>query len=203
MNPDKFAKTTYPINDLSRIRWSPRAFDTKPVEQDKIRSILEAARWSPSAGNEQPWRFMIGFRPDETWAKIFDTLDEGNKVWAGSVPVLIVSIGKKVRGRKNSPYPHFQYDTGQSVAHLSLEATHQGLFVHQMAGFDADMAARVFDIPPDHQPLTVIAVGYIADPSSLPEDLKERELAVRTRKDFDEFVFSVTFGQKSTLFYEK
>jgi len=59
MNSRKFAKTLYPVNDLSRIRWSPRAFSEKPVEKDKIRSILEAARWSPSAGNEQPWHFVV------------------------------------------------------------------------------------------------------------------------------------------------
>jgi len=203
INTGKFAKTIYDINNLSKIRWSPCAFDTKPVEKDKIRSILEAARWSPSSGNEQPWRFMIGFRKDETWEKIFETLDEGNKIWVKSVPVLLLSIGKKTRGRKSSPYPHFQYDTGQSAAHLTFEATNQGLYAHQMAGFDPEMAVREFNIPSDHQPLTVIAIGYIADPSSLPSDLQERELAERKRKGFDELVFSVTFGQKSNLFYEK
>ena len=203
MNSEKVTKTIYPVNDLSKIRWSPRAFDEKPVEKEKIRSILEAARWSPSAGNEQPWRFMIGFRNDETWQKIFETLDEGNKVWVKPVPVLILSIGKKVWSQNNTPYAHFQYDTGQSVAHLTFEAMNQGLFVHQMAGFDPEKAMIAFAIPPDHQPLTVIALGYIADPSSLPADLKERELAERKRKDFDELVFSVSFGQKSNLFYEK
>ena len=203
MNSEKFAKTIYPVNDLSKIRWSPRAFAGKPVEEKKIRSILEAARWSPSSGNEQPWRFMIGFREDETWQKIFKTLDESNKVWVRSVPVLLLCIGKKVRSRNNAPYAHFQYDTGQSVAHLTFEATYQGLFVHQMAGFDPDLAIREFEIPPDHQPLTVIALGYIGDPSSLTDKLKERELSVRKRKDFDELVFSGIFGQKSNLFYEK
>jgi nitroreductase len=203
MNSEKFAKTIYHVNDLSKIRWSPRAFAGKPVEKEKIRSILEAARWSPSAGNEQPWRFMIGFREDETWRKIFETLDEGNKVWVRSVPVLLLCIGKKVWSRNNTPYAHFQYDTGQSAAHLTFEATHQGLFVHQMAGFDPAMAIREFEIPPDHQPLTAIALGYIGDSSSLPDDLKEGELAERKRKDFDELIFSGTFGQKSNLFYEK
>jgi nitroreductase len=203
MNSRKFAKNIYPVNNLSKIRWSPRAFDEKPVEKEKIRSILEAARWSPSAGNEQPWRFMIGFRDDETWLKIFDTLDEGNKVWVKTVPVLLLSIGKKVLSKRKTPYAHYQYDTGQSVAHLTFEATNQGLFVHQMAGFDTERTIVEFNIPPDHQPLTVIAVGYITDPSFLPPDLKERELAERKRKDFDELVFSGSFGQKSNLFYEE
>jgi hypothetical protein len=112
-------------------------------------------------------------------------------------------MGKKVLSRRNTPYAHFQYDTGQSVAHLTFEAMNQGLFVHQMAGFDPERAIREFNIPPDHQPLTVIALGYISDPSSLSPELKERELAERKRKDFDELVFSGTFGQKSNLFYEE
>ena len=203
MSSEKFAKTIYAINNLSKIRWSPRAFNNKPVEKEKIRSILEAARWSPSAGNEQPWRFMIGLRDDKTWQKIFETLDKGNKVWVKPVPVLMLSIGKKVLSRRNTPNSYFQYDTGQSVAHLTFEAMYQGLFVHQMAGFDPEKAIREFNIPMDYQPLTVIALGYIADPSSLPPDLKKRELAERKRKDFDELVFSVTFGQKSNLFYEE
>jgi nitroreductase len=203
MNPRKFAKNIYPVNNLSKIRWSPRAFDERPVEKEKMRSILEAARWSPSAGNEQPWRFMLGFRDDETWLKVFGTLDKGNKVWVKRVPVLLLSIGKKVLSRRNRPYAHYQYDTGQSVAHLTFEATNQGLFVHQMAGFDPETAVRVFKIPPDYQPLTVIAVGYLGDPSALSPDLLERELAERKRKDFEELVFSGTFGQKSKLFYEE
>jgi len=202
MSSEKFAKTIYPVNDLSKIRWSPRAFAEKPVEKEKIRSILEAARWSPSAGNLQPWRFIIGIRKDETWQNIFESLDEGNKVWVKPVPVLVLTVGEKAYLRKNRVVQngYYGYDTGQSVAHLTFEATNQGLFVHQMAGFDPQKAINDFNIPEDHQPLTVIALGYIADPSSLPSDLKERELAERKRKDFDEFVFSGTFGQKSNLF---
>jgi nitroreductase len=205
MSSEKFAKTIYPVNDLSKIRWSPRAFAEKPVENEKIRSILEAARWSPSSGNQQPWRFVIGIRKDETWQKIFESLDEGNKVWVKPVPVLVLTVGEKAYLRKNRVLQngYYAYDTGQSAAHLTFEAMNQGLFVHQMAGFDLVRAIREFNIPPDYQPLTVIALGYITDASSLPADLKVSELAERKRKDFDELVFSGTFGQKSNLFYEE
>ena len=205
MSSKKLARTIYPINDLSRIRWSPRAFDEKPVEMEKLRSILEAARWSPSGGNQQPWRFIVGIMKDETWQKIFESLDEGNKVWVKPVPVLVLTVGEKAYHRKNRVVQngYYAYDTGQSAAHLTFEAMNLGLFVHQMAGFDPERAIREFDIPPDYQPLTVIALGYITDPSSLPADLKESELAERKRKDFDELVFSGTFGHKSNLFYEE
>jgi nitroreductase len=205
MNSKKSAKTIYPVNELSKIRWSPRAFSKKTVEKEKVRSILEAARWSPSAGNLQPWRFMIGLRNDETWLKIFECLDEGNKVWVNPVPVLILTIGEKSYLSKSRVVlnGYYGYDTGQAAAHLSIEATYQGLFVHQMAGFDHVLATTSFAIPSEFQPLSVIAIGYIGDPETLPEDLKKRELAERKRKGFNEFVFSGTFGQKSTLFYDE
>ena len=196
----KDAQNKYPINELSRTRWSPRAFSTKPVEKEKLQSLMEAARWSPSSGNEQPWRFFLGIHPDETWVKIFETLDEGNKLWVKNVQVLLMSMGKKTRGKRSVANFYYGYDTGQSVAHLSLEAMSNGLHVHQMAGFDGELATRLFSIPEDFQPLTVVAVGYLGDPELLSEDQNTSELAPRIRRDFDEFVFSGTFGKPSEIF---
>ena len=90
---DKQAKTQYPINNLAAQRWSPRSFLSKPVEQEKLVSMFEAARWSASGGNEQPWRFILGIDHDETWQKIFSSLAEGNKEWNQDVPVLILACG--------------------------------------------------------------------------------------------------------------
>jgi nitroreductase len=196
----KESQNIYPIHELSRKRWSPRAFTRKPVEQEKLQSIFEAARWSASAGNEQPWRFIIGMHPDTPWQRIFETLDEGNQVWVKNAPVLLLAIGKKTRGKRNAENGYFAYDTGQAVAHLSHEATNLGLYLHQMAGFDPEAARIAFDISADYQPLTAICLGYLGDPENLPEDQKQSELSPRTRKPFDEFVFSGTFGNKSELF---
>jgi nitroreductase len=197
---EKEATTRYTLHPLLKRRWSPRAFTDKAIEKEKLQRIFEAARWAPSAGNEQPWKFIVGINPDETWQKIFDSLADGNKLWNQNVPVLIISIGKKIYSRDQSPYFHFQYDTGQSVAHLSVEAMNQGLFVHQMAGFSSEKIIKDFDVPSDHQPLTAIALGYPGNPDDLPEQLKKRELAERTRKDFSDFVFSGTFGAAINIF---
>jgi len=196
----KPATTKFEINEYSKNRWSPRAFDPRPIEKDKIQRLFEAARWSPSASNEQPWHFMIGFHNDPTWKKIFELLAPGNKVWNENVPVLMICIGREVTLAKKSEYAWYSYDCGQSVAHLSFEAMHQGLYVHQMAGFDAEKAATVFSLPEHYKALTAIAVGYAGDPDLLPEELKVRELAERSRKDFNSFVFSESFGQSSGLF---
>jgi len=192
---EKDAIRTYPINDLAKIRWSPRAFLDKPVEHDKLISLFEAARWSASGGNEQPWRFMIGLKPDATWQKIFSALDRGNKLWNKNVPVLVLSIGNKISSYDGTISPFFKYDVGQSVAHLSLEAMHQGLHVHQMGGFSPDKCRELFEIPESFEALTVIAVGYRGDPETLPEKLKQREVQPRTRKMLGEIVFSGKFGE--------
>jgi len=196
---NKLAKTSVPINDLAKGRWSPRAFLSKPVEREKIISLFEAARWSPSGGNEQPWRYIIGLHPDETWQKIFSTLFEGNQEWNQPVPVLILSVGSKISPWDGNISPYFQYDVGQSVAHLTLEAVNQGLHTHQMGGFSPERARELFEIPDTFQPLTVIAVGYMGEPELLSEKLKQRELLERKRKELREIVFSGKYGNTSHL----
>ncbi len=196
---NKPAITTYPINHLAQSRWSPRAFLDKPVEHEKLVSLFEAARWSPSGGNEQPWRFIVGLNHDETWQKIFSTLAEGNQEWNAQVPLLILAIGNKISSWDGNISGYFQYDTGQSVAHLTLEAMNQGLYAHQMGGFSVEKAIEFFEIPETFQPLTVIAAGYIGDPESLPEKLKQREHQERSRKELGEIVFSGKFGNTAPL----
>lgn len=197
---EKEAKNQYPLHPLIKRRWSPRAFSDRPVEKEKLQSLFEAARWSPSAMNEQPWSFIVGIRDDETWKKIFDSLADGNKLWTHSSPVLMIVAGKKIFSSSQKPYTHYQYDSGQSAAYLTVEAMNQGLFVHQMAGFDAEKIISAFSIPADYHPLTAVAIGYPGDPETLHEALRKREFAERSRNDFGDFVFSGTFGKAMNIF---
>jgi nitroreductase len=196
----KEADNKYPINGFSKARWSPRAFSDRPVEKEKLQSIFEAARWSPSSGNQQPWKYIVGIKPDETWKNIFECLDEGNRLWGYLPPVLMITCGRIMTESGSRENSTFRYDTGQSAAHLSFEATGQGLFVHQMAGFNPDKAIELFGIPQGYLPLTVIAVGYMGEPELLKGKNYEREFETRTRKDCKEFVFSGRFGEPLQIF---
>jgi len=194
------ANNTNPILEEIRQRRSPRAFSEKPVELEKVQSLLEAARWAASAFNEQPWRFIIGIKGDKTWDIILGTLVEWNQKWAQKAPVLVINIGKKTSSFNGKPNATYAYDTGQAVAMMVTEAVNQGLIGHQMSGFDAEKASELFEISDDFQPISVTAFGYLGNPELLPEDMKESEFEERIRRSLDETVFSGKFGETSALF---
>src|SRR4051812_10829344 len=137
--PSPHNATQHPIHDLLGNRWSPRAFaPDRLIEPATLRSLLEAARWSPSSSNGQPWSFLVAPKQDAAeFQKMLGCLVEANQVWAKTASVLMISVAAKNFEHHNKPNAHYAYDTGASVAHLTFEAAARGLYVHQMAGFDA------------------------------------------------------------------
>ncbi|MBI1730763.1 nitroreductase family protein [Candidatus Acetothermia bacterium] len=198
---NKEAISDYPLHDLIKRRWSPRAFSKKSVEPEKLRSLLEAARWAPSSGNEQPWRFIVTRKDeDEAFELLRACLNEGNQAWAKNVPVLMLSIAKMFRGDDvTRPNRTALYDVGLSVGNLVIQATALGLHVHQMGGFDAQKARQTFQIPAHFEPIAAIAVGYLGDPAQLDEKLREREIAPRERKPLRELIFTEKWGESSSI----
>jgi nitroreductase len=193
---EKPAITPHKLHELLRLRWSPRAFADKAVEKEKILRMLEAARWTPSSSNEQPWRFIIGSQGDETYQKIFDILVDFNQKWAFTAPVLLLALGNTRSKKKPDVKSNiYKYDVGQAVAHLTFQASADGLFVHQMGGLDKQKAAQIFEVPDDCEVLTAIAVGYMDSPERLPPKFEEMEYKQRSRQDLKEMVYSGRFGQ--------
>jgi len=191
----KPAATDVSLHELIRNRWSPRAFSEKPVPAEVLRSLFEAARWAPSSNNEQPWAYLVAAKDDsENFAKMLSVLVEFNANWAKHAPVLALSVAHLKTQRDGKPNRVALHDVGSASAQLTFEANARGLQVHQMAGFDADKARQAFAIPPDWEPVAAMAIGYPGDPESLPEKLRERELAPRTRKPLGEFVMSGGWG---------
>jgi nitroreductase len=194
----KPATAEFPVHDLIRNRWSPRAFADKPVPPEVLRSLFEAARWAPSSYNEQPWAYVVATRDDkDNFAKMLSVLVEFNASWAKDAPVLAIAVAELAFANNNSPNRTAQYDTGAATALLSVEATARGLAVHQMAGFDPQKARQVFEIPPGWEPIAAIAIGYPGDPESLPQPLRDREMAPRARKPLAEFVMTGRWGHTS------
>jgi len=193
------AETATPIHDLISHRWSPRAFDRRPVEPEKLRSLFEAARWAASSYNAQPWYFIVGTKDDpENYKRVLESLVEFNQGWAKQAPVLALSVAK-LKFDDGRPNRHAFHDVGQAAANLALQAEALGLSVHQMAGIDAEKARKLFNIPADYEAVAGFAIGYPGDPQSLPEELRQREIAPRQRKPLDSFVFTGQWGKSSPL----
>ena len=198
---EKPAETANPIHDLIARRWSPRAFDERPVEPEKLKSLCEAARWAPSSNNEQPWRFIVTSRKDTPTEhdRLLACLNERNRQWAFRAPILMLSVASLNFEDDGKLNRHAYHDTGMAMGNLLLQATALGLQVHQMAGFDVQKARETSLIPTGFDPVAMIALGYPGDPAVLPDYLREREMKPRERQPISDFVFSIKWGHTSPL----
>jgi len=188
-----------PLHEVVLHRWSPRAFSDRLVSPAILKSIFEAARWAPSSSNSQPWAYIVATKDDkENFGKILSTMVEFNQGWAKHAPVLAISVAQ-IRNKDGKPNTHAFHDVGSASAQVSFQAVADGLNVHQMAGFDANKAREVFHIPDDWQPVAAMAIGYPGDPNSLPDKLKERELAPRVRKPLADFVMTGDWGHTASF----
>ena len=177
-----------------RDRWSPRVYDPDHELSDaELRSLLEAARWAPSAGNSQPWAFLVGRRGDPTHREIVHHLSRGNTPWVPRASAVLISALQHASGPEPDALDYSdyaQYDLGQAVAHLTVQAASLGLHVHQFAGFDHDGLAAAFGVPPHWRVTTGIAVGRHGDPGAT--DVPEREQP--ERKPLAELVYAGQWG---------
>jgi nitroreductase len=187
---EKIRPVDHDIHELLKKRWSPRAFGERSIDPEKLRRIFEAARWSASCFNEQPWRFIVGVKGEgAVYDRITATLAAGNQRWTGTAPVLVIICGKKTFSHNGKPNNWHVYDAGQAAAHLTFQAMSENVFVHQMAGFKADKVRELFDIPEDYAVITALAMGYLGDPGQLPEEMRKSESAPGSRRPLAETVF--------------
>ncbi len=193
---DKTAAASHHISEIIAKRWSPRAFLSKPIEQDKIMSLFEAARWAPSAYNEQPWRFITATSDDSyQYTKMLSCLVDANQAWAKNAPLLIILVVKKNFDFNGKPNRWAMHDCGLALENLLLQTVELGLAAHPMAGFSVDAVKNGYSVPDEYEPLTAIAVGYPGEPDMLEGELAERERDQRVRKELSDLVFNGKWGK--------
>ncbi len=196
----KPAETAVPLHEPIQERWSPIAFDSKPVEPDKLISLFEAIRWAPSCFNEQPWRIFVAISEDaESYGQLLDCLVEANQAWAGKAPVLMIASASTKFARNGKPNRHGPHDVGLALQNMAIQAQSVGLVTHMMAGFDIQKTRHTLQIPEDYEPMTAIAIGYPGTVEDLPEGMRERETSPRSRKSLGEVIFTGAFGTSSPL----
>lgn len=184
-----------PVNSLILRRHSALAFSPKPLDEDTIGSLLEAARWAPSSSNLQPWMFLYAqSHQNELFQAILSTLNEGNQIWAKNASLLVVTLARIV-SEKNLPNLYAWHDCGLALQNLLLQATYLGLAAHPMAGFDPLKLTQILQSPDFYQPVTITAIGYPGNPDQLPEYLLQRSQTPRNRKTIQAIVRNNFFNQ--------
>ncbi len=171
--------TDHPIAPVFLHRWSPRAFEPKEMPAEDLLTILEAARWAPSAYNLQPWRFIYVLRGDARWDDCLTLLDPFNAAWAGKASALVFVVSHKLipphGDAPAKPSQTHSFDTGAAWAHMALQATASGYQAHAMAGIQFDKVRTRLAVPEDFHIEIAVAIGTQADPYQLPPVLRERE----------------------------
>jgi nitroreductase len=153
-----------PLHPLLAGRWSPASFDASyGVSGDEIEALLEAARWAPSAGNSQPWAFIVGQRGDATHERLVRHLARSSARWAPSASLLVANLAHRYVEDTDWEFSEFSlYDLGQAVAHMTLQAQALGLSARQFRAFDRDGVAAEFDVPRHWEVTTMMAIGRAA-----------------------------------------
>nr|WP_297789580.1 nitroreductase family protein [uncultured Allomuricauda sp.] len=185
----KIADTEYEIYALLKQRYSPRIFKEDKLKSGHIKQLFEAARWSASSFNRQPWRFIYAEKGSEAYDKMVDCMSDFNKSWAVNAPFLLLTAYKEKTedGKENF---HALHDLGLSLGNMTVQAQYLDIALHHMAGIDWEKAQKVFNVPEGYHISTAIAIGYYGgDINNLSGDLQESETAERTRMPQKDFAF--------------
>jgi len=179
------ADTSVEIHDLIAERRSPRSLDAEAqISNEDLLALLEAARWAPSANNLQPWQLIAGKRGDENFTALLECLVAFNQSWSQRAGAYIAIAGVPTQA-DGTAIPTFMYDCGLAASQLTIEAHHRGYVVHQMAGFDHEKAATLFN---NAVPIVIMAIGKQAPAEQLEGPAYDREVAPRVRKALSEIV---------------
>lgn len=167
-------------------RRSGRAFDSRPIPDKMLESILEAGRWAPSCANTQAWNFVV-LKEKDALKKAHEALSKGN-AWGKAAPVMVLVAAKEDGGCGSHGLPYFTMDVGLAVENMLLQAVHLGLLGHPTAGWNEKKLKQDFNIPEEYRIVTVVFFGYEGNLENLDERTREKEQAPRTRRPFDEVV---------------
>jgi len=183
---------TYPIERLIIDRWSRRAMSGEAIDDKELMRLLEAARWAPSARNNQPWRFVYAHKGTPAWQTFFDLLGGVNKEWAKNAATFVMIVSKKTYDKDGSPCRFHSFDAGAAWQNLVLQGCAMGLAVCCIGSFDHEKARSAFGIPNDFDIEVMVALGKLGKKESLPPYLQEKEQPTR-RKPLEEIVFKETW----------
>jgi nitroreductase len=168
-------KAGYPIESLFIDRWSPRAMSGEPLGETELMTLFEAARWAPSCGNFQPWRFLYARRDTDFWPAFFGLLNPSNQVWAARAGALVLVISRTHFDGDGRACITHSFDSGAAWQNLALQAWLNKLVAHGIVGFDHERARRVLRVPAAYAVEAMVVLGHPGDKAELSESLQKRE----------------------------
>ena len=182
----------YPVDAIFVDRWSPRAMSGEEINEEELMTLFEAARWAPSAYNNQPWRILCARRNSEHWPLFFNLLVEANKAWAQNAAALLVLISKTTFDHNGKPSLTHSFDTGAAWQNLALQGFSKGYVVHGMQGFSYELAREVLQIPAEYRVEAMAAIGRPGKKEDLHAELQQRE-APNNRRELEKTVCNGPF----------
>jgi len=178
--------------EIIKKRRSSRIIDPdRQVEEEKIKELLEAARWAPSCFNNQPWRFIVS--REDSLDQVKECLTQGNS-WAKRAPLIITVTSQPELDCQIQDREYYTLGIGLAVENLLLQGIDLGLVVHPIAGFKEKKVKQVLKIPDPFRVYTLIIIGYPGVPEGLDEEIIKKEKAPRQRKSLKEIAFGEFWG---------
>ncbi|MEU7020272.1 nitroreductase family protein [Streptomyces sp. NPDC046203] len=164
------------LHPLLADRFSPYRFDPSVTVDDRtLGLLLEAARWAPSAGNSQPWGFFACRPGEPDHERVVRHLAPSSARWATGAGLLVVTLTRRQVDESGLAYSEFaDYDLGQSVAHMTVQAQAMGLSAHQFRAFDLEGLTKELGPAPGWFVVSMIALGKASD--SPPEHRPRRPI---------------------------
>jgi len=186
------------VLEIIQERWSPYSFSSVPVEEYKLKAMMEAAGYAPSCNNEQPWIFVFTtLQNREVFDDYLGFMVDSNRVWAKHAYAIIISMARTKFSYNGKPNRFAMHDTGMAVTNLLLQALAMDVYVHQMGGFSVEKVKEYFKLNDDIEPIAMMAVGYIGEGVSLNPELLKRDEKRRPRKSVNEFVFKNSLSDQA------
>lgn len=183
----KIPQTENPVHSFITKRWSARSFAEKSISESEINTLIEAASWTASSMNEQPWHYLIAKKGSPSFQKMVDCLMGGNQPWAKNASVLMLSLSRKNFASNGQPNRHAMHDVGAANTTLLLQAASMDIYGHMMGGYYHDATIKAFEIDENEFEISCfLALGYLDAPEALEEPFKTREITARSRKAVNE-----------------
>ena len=161
------------LKEIITKRRSVRAYEDKPVPEESLRNILEAARLAPSARNNQSWKFVV-VREDKRRQELTQAAD---REFVAEAPVVIAAVATEPEYIMACGVPSYAVDLSIAVTHMILAAVDEGLGTCWLGAFSQQRVKEILKIPGKYRVVALLTLGF-----------PRGEMKVKTRKSLEEIV---------------